>query len=48
MIIDCHSHILPGIDDGASDVNMSMAMLDMMSEHSHGHINIAGSIINSG
>ncbi|MCR5609933.1 MAG: hypothetical protein K6G26_12815, partial [Lachnospiraceae bacterium] len=32
MIIDCHSHILPGIDDGASDVNMSMAMLDMMSE----------------
>ncbi len=27
MMIDFHSHILPDFDDGANDVNMSMAML---------------------
>lgn len=29
MIIDFHSHILPGIDDGAQDAAMSARMLDM-------------------
>ena len=27
MIIDCHAHILPAIDDGARDVNTSLEML---------------------
>lgn len=27
-MIDFHSHILPGIDDGSRDVNMSLQMLD--------------------
>ena len=27
--IDIHSHILPGVDDGAVDMDMSMAMVDM-------------------
>ena len=27
MIIDCHTHILPGIDDGAKDLDMSLEML---------------------
>ncbi len=27
FLIDCHSHILPGIDDGASDENQSAEML---------------------
>lgn len=26
MIIDCHNHTLPGIDDGARDVEMALAM----------------------
>ena len=28
MVIDFHTHILPGIDDGSSDLQMSMAMLN--------------------
>ncbi len=32
MRIDFHSHILPGMDDGASDVNESLAMLKMLSD----------------
>ncbi len=28
MIVDFHSHILPGIDDGANDVNISIQMLE--------------------
>lgn len=27
--IDIHSHILPGVDDGAEDMEMSMTMVDM-------------------
>ena len=27
MIIDCHTHILPGIDDGAKDLKTSLEML---------------------
>ena len=30
MLTDLHCHILPGIDDGAKDREMSLAMLDMM------------------
>ena len=26
-MIDFHCHILPGVDDGAADVKMSLAML---------------------
>lgn len=29
-IVDFHSHILPGIDDGSKDVQMSLAMLEKM------------------
>ena len=32
MRIDFHSHILPGMDDGASDINESLAMLKMLSD----------------
>lgn len=28
--IDCHSHILPGIDDGSRNVGMSIGMIDML------------------
>ena len=28
MIIDFHSHVLPGIDDGSDDVATSLAMLE--------------------
>ena len=31
-MIDFHSHILPGIDDGSRDVSESIAMLEMLSE----------------
>lgn len=31
-MIDFHSHILPGIDDGSSDVEESIKLLDMLSE----------------
>ena len=33
MIIDFHSHILPGIDDGAKNVEESVALLDMLAEN---------------
>ncbi len=32
MRIDFHSHILPGMDDGAADLKESLAMLKMLSE----------------
>ena len=28
-MIDLHSHLLPGIDDGASDVSVSLAMASL-------------------
>ncbi len=31
-MIDLHSHILPGMDDGSTDVAMSAVMLDMLAE----------------
>lgn len=31
-MIDLHSHILPGMDDGSADVAMSAVMLDMLAE----------------
>lgn len=36
MLTDLHCHILPGIDDGAKDREMSLAMLDMMKEQGVG------------
>ena len=32
MLVDFHSHILPGIDDGATDVETSLKMLRMLRE----------------
>lgn len=32
-VVDFHSHILPGIDDGSDSVEMSMAMLRREAEH---------------
>lgn len=32
MITDIHSHILPGLDDGSYNMDMSMDMLDMYAE----------------
>ena len=29
-MIDFHSHILPGIDDGSRDVDMSLKMVDAL------------------
>ena len=37
-IIDFHSHVLPGIDDGSSSVEESIAMLQMEVEQGIGHI----------
>ena len=31
MMIDFHSHILPGIDDGSRDISMSLGMLEELS-----------------
>lgn len=31
-VIDLHSHMLPGVDDGSSDLRMSIAMLQMATE----------------
>ncbi len=37
-MIDFHSHILPGIDDGSKDVNMSLQMVKALSEQGVGTI----------
>lgn len=39
-IIDFHSHILPGIDDGARNLETSLAMLDMIKAY-HADIMLA-------
>ncbi|MBS7317415.1 MAG: capsular biosynthesis protein, partial [Bacteroidales bacterium] len=30
--VDCHSHVLPGVDDGARDIAKSRAILSLMEE----------------
>lgn len=35
-IIDCHIHILPGVDDGAADIEMALAMLRIAAENQIG------------
>ena len=37
-LIDFHSHILPGVDDGSKDVQMSLQMLRRQWEHGVGHV----------
>lgn len=38
MIVDFHSHILPGIDDGSCSVEESIALLRMEAEQGIGHV----------
>ena len=33
QVIDFHSHILPGIDDGSKSVEESLQLLRMMAKH---------------
>ena len=37
-VIDFHSHILPGIDDGSASVEQSIAMLRMEAEQGIDHV----------
>ena len=30
---DCHSHLLPGVDDGVGTLDESLRILDMMEKH---------------
>ena len=32
MLTDYHCHILPGIDDGAQDIDTSLGMIEIMRE----------------
>lgn len=32
MLVDCHTHLLPAMDDGAGDVSMALAMLHRLGE----------------
>ena len=38
MVIDFHSHVLPGIDDGSASLEESIAMLRQESEQGIGHV----------
>ena len=38
MVVDCHSHILPGIDDGSATVEESLALLRMEAEQGVRHV----------
>ena len=38
MMIDFHSHVLPGIDDGSRNVDESIALLQMEAEQGIGHV----------
>ena len=37
-MLDFHSHLIPGVDDGSKDLSMSMGMLDMWKEQGVRHI----------
>lgn len=37
-MVDFHSHILPGVDDGSADVEESLAMLRMLAEQGVTHV----------
>lgn len=37
-MLDFHSHLIPGVDDGSKDLSMSMGMLDMWKEQGVSHI----------
>ena len=38
MFVDIHSHILPGIDDGAEDINMAVDMIKLAASNGTAHI----------
>ena len=38
MVTDFHSHVLPGIDDGSTDVAESIALLRMEAEQGIRHV----------
>ena len=37
-MLDFHSHLIPGVDDGSKDTAMSIAMLDMWKEQGFSHV----------
>lgn len=37
-MLDFHSHLIPGVDDGSKDLSMSIGMLDMWKEQGVSHI----------
>ena len=39
-MIDIHTHILPGMDDGARDVRESLAMIDLLKKQG-----VAGAVL---
>lgn len=38
MIVDFHSHVLPGLDDGSSNIQESISMLRMEAKQQIGHV----------
>lgn len=38
MLLDIHSHILPGVDDGAQSIDDTLVLLDMMAEQGITHV----------
>ena len=38
QIVDFHSHVLPGIDDGSKDPEMSLQMLCMLAKQGITHV----------
>lgn len=37
-MLDFHSHLIPGVDDGSKNIEMSVAMLDMWKEQGFSHV----------